>query len=103
MNAAPSLWKPRSGNISSAWSGPPANIKRFASGPAPRATQALYRASQALAAINGRNYVIPDDIKQLAASVLAHRLILNSETRLRGKGKENLILEILEQVKVPLD
>ena len=72
-------------------------------GASPRATQALYRASQALAAINGRNYVIPDDIKQLAASVLAHRLILNSETRLRGKGKENLILEILEQVKVPLD
>ena len=71
-------------------------------GASPRATMGLYRCSQALAAIRGRDYVTPDDLKTLAPLALAHRMILRSQARLRERTSESIIDEILAQVQVPV-
>ena len=72
-------------------------------GASPRAGMALYKTSQALAAIDGRDFVIPDDVKVLAPSVLPHRMILNSTSRLRGSTAEQLVEEILSTAPVPIE
>ncbi len=72
-------------------------------GASPRAMLALYNASQALAAVRGRNYVTPDDVKYLAAPVLVHRLIPKSESRLRGYKADQTITGIVESVFVPVE
>jgi MoxR-like ATPase len=72
-------------------------------GASPRATMALYRTCQALAAVRGRDYVLPDDVKQMAPYVLTHRLIISAQTRLRGRRPEELIGEIVDSVPVPVD
>jgi MoxR-like ATPase len=71
-------------------------------GASPRASIALFRTGQALAAISGRNYVLPDDIKRLAQAVLGHRLILKPESRLRKMTAAAIVNEILTRVRVPL-
>ena len=58
-------------------------------GASPRGTLALGRAAQALAALRGRDYVLPDDIKELVPATLAHRIILSPEARLRGRTVRN--------------
>jgi MoxR-like ATPase len=70
-------------------------------GASPRGSLGLMRAGQALAALWGRGFVLPDDIKHLVLPVLAHRLILTDEERLRGGTPEHLLEEILEQIPVP--
>jgi len=70
-------------------------------GASPRGSLGLMRAGQALAAIREREYVLPDDIKFLAVPVLAHRLILKEEERLRGETPEHFLEEIIRQVPVP--
>ncbi len=70
-------------------------------GASPRGSLGLMRAGQALAALREREYVLPDDIKLLAVSVLAHRLILREEERLRGETPEHFVEEIISQVPVP--
>jgi MoxR-like ATPase len=72
-------------------------------GGSPRASLALYRASQALALIQGRDFVLPDDVKHLATPVLSHRLILNTETYLHNTSKEKLIDDILFSLPVPAE
>jgi MoxR-like ATPase len=72
-------------------------------GASPRATLALHRASQAWAAMHGRDFVIPDDVKDLAVPVLAHRLIASLEARLRGRDAEAIVVSILDKVPVPLE
>ncbi|WP_376795583.1 AAA family ATPase [Thermogemmatispora sp.] len=72
-------------------------------GASPRGTLALYRAAQALAAIGGRPYVLPDDIKRLAIPVLAHRLIPTDQASLRGQSLETIVLSILESLPVPVE
>jgi MoxR-like ATPase len=72
-------------------------------GASPRATLGLSLASQAFAAIQGRNYVIPDDVKQLTLPVLAHRIIAKTEARLKGRSMEALINEIVSNVPVPVE
>ncbi len=72
-------------------------------GASPRASLGIHHAVRALAAIRGRGYVIPDDVKALAVPILAHRLILKPEARLRGRTEKTLIEEILETVPVPAD
>ena len=72
-------------------------------GASPRASLSLYMAAQSLAAINGRNYVIPDDVKRLAAPVLAHRLIIKAEAGLRGQSAEGIIGEIVATIPVPVE
>lgn len=72
-------------------------------GVSPRGTLSLYKTSQALAALRGRDYVIPDDIKHLAPSVLTHRIIIHPQTRLRGRSPEQVITEIVDSVPVPVE
>jgi MoxR-like ATPase len=71
-------------------------------GGSPRASLALFHAAQALAAINGFEFVLPDDVKQLAHAVLDHRLIIRPENRLRKMTATSIVDEILNQVEVPL-
>jgi MoxR-like ATPase len=71
-------------------------------GASPRATLALFRAAHALAAMRGRDFVLPDDVQHLAVPVLAHRIILNSQARLRGRDAESLVREIVESLPVPV-
>lgn len=71
-------------------------------GVSPRGTLALYRASQALAALRGRNYVIPSDVKQLCPPVLTHRIHIGAQTRLRGRTPTQIIGEIAEQTPAPV-
>jgi MoxR-like ATPase len=72
-------------------------------GSSPRASLALFRVAQSLAAIRGRSSVYPDDIKELAAPVLAHRILLSPEARLRGRDVHAVLGEILELVPVPVE
>ena len=72
-------------------------------GASPRASLGLHLASQALAAIRGRNYVLPDDIKHLAVPVLAHRLITKTEARLRGRSSEAVVSDIVSNLPVPAE
>ena len=60
------------------------------------------RAAQALCAIRGRDYVIPDDVKYLAIPVLAHRIILKEQEKLKGNAKRELLQEIVEAIPVPV-
>ena len=71
-------------------------------GASPRATLGLYRCAQAFAAIRGRDYVTPDDVKVIAPYALSHRTILNSQARLRGRTADDVVLELLSQVEVPV-
>jgi MoxR-like ATPase len=70
-------------------------------GGSPRASIALFRTSQALAALRGRRFVLPDDVKRVAGSVLTHRVILKPESRLRKLTAEHVIEEIVAEIAVP--
>ena len=72
-------------------------------GASPRAGLALYKASQAHAALDGRDFVSPDDVKALAVPVLAHRLIVASNARLRGRTGSQIVRDILAEVPVPIE
>jgi MoxR-like ATPase len=71
-------------------------------GGSPRASIALFRMGQALAAVSGRNFVLPDDIKKSAPAVLSHRLILRPESRLRKVTPATVVNEILTETAVPM-
>jgi MoxR-like ATPase len=71
-------------------------------GGSPRASIGLFRTGQALAAVAGRNFVLPDDVKRMAQAVLGHRLILKPESRLRKVTPAAVINEILAEVPVPV-
>ncbi len=71
-------------------------------GASPRASLALFRAARALALIRGRPYLLPDDIKRLAPYVLPLRLILSSQTRLRGRDAAGVVAEVLHEVPAPV-
>jgi MoxR-like ATPase len=70
-------------------------------GVSPRGALALQRAARAYAAAAGRDYVIPDDLKMLAGSVLEHRLILSPEAQLRGASARDVLDSVLERIPVP--
>ncbi len=70
-------------------------------GGSPRASIALFRTSQAMAAIRGREFAQPDDVKRIAPAVLNHRLILKPESRLRRVTTEQVVQEVIEEVAVP--
>ncbi len=72
-------------------------------GASPRGSLYLYRAAQALAALRGRDFVLPDDIKYLAPFVLTHRLIISAQTRLRGRDVNQIIQQVIESVPVPVE
>ena len=71
-------------------------------GASPRAGLALLRAAKALALLEGRGYVLPEDVKALAGSVLPHRLILTPDARARGSRAEEVVVSALDAVPVPL-
>lgn len=70
-------------------------------GASPRAAIALFRAGQALSLIKGRDYVIPDDVKELAEAVLAHRVVVRPEMRLSGVGADEVVRELIARTPVP--
>ncbi len=72
-------------------------------GVSPRGTLALYRSCEAFAAMQGRDYVQPDDVKRLAPSVVTHRLLTTTRARLRGSAAEAIITEIVASVPVPVE
>lgn len=71
-------------------------------GVSPRGAMALYRAAQSYAYLNERNYVLPDDIKNLVHPILGHRLILNPEARLRDIDEFKILNDILSDIRVPV-
>jgi len=71
-------------------------------GASPRGSLGLYKASQALAAIRGRDFVLPDEVKLLAPSVLGHRLIVRPESALRGRNAQTMLENLLEEVKLDI-
>lgn len=72
-------------------------------GASPRATLALYWAAQAWAAIQGRSYVLPDDVKYMSPHVLTHRLMISPQAQLRGRQPSELVGDIVEAVPVPVE
>jgi len=74
----------------------------LALGASPRGSLALFHAAQAHAALRGRDFVIPDDIKHVAVVCLPHRLLLNPENILSGETTAEVVQELLKQVEVPL-
>lgn len=71
-------------------------------GASPRATLSLSRAAKGYAFLQGRSYVIPDDVKRLAMPVLSHRLLLTEASSLHGDSPEDVVRRVLEQVEVPI-
>jgi len=81
------------------------NHESLALGVSPRGSQALFRAAQALALLEGRDFTIPDDVKRLAVHIFAHRVVINTRNTLvprRADTGERIIEDILSQVEVPL-
>lgn len=72
-------------------------------GVSPRGTLALFRASQAMASLRGREYSTPDDVKAVAPAALTHRMTLSPEARLRGRSVDRILAEILEGLSVPVE
>jgi MoxR-like ATPase len=72
-------------------------------GASPRASIALFRAAQARAAVRGREYVLPDDVKQQAPAVLRHRLFLDADAQMRGRTAAAVVNEVLGRVPVPAE
>jgi len=72
-------------------------------GVSPRGTLALYKCAQALAAIRGREYVLPDDVKLLAPYVLTHRILISPATRLRGRRLSDVLMDVIKTVPVPVE
>lgn len=79
------------------------NHSDVALGSSPRGALGLFRTAQALAALRGRDYVIPDDVKHMAVPVLSHRIIIKPESELRGRTSDQLIRDLLDQVPVVLE
>ncbi len=71
-------------------------------GASPRGSLALYKTSQALAALHGRDYVLPDDVKQMVPLALTHRLLVKPESALRGQTAADVVRQIMANVEVPL-
>jgi MoxR-like ATPase len=72
-------------------------------GGSPRASLALFKSAQALAAIRGRDFVIPEDIKYLAVPALAHRLMIRPESELRGRTTRAIVKEIVDNTPLKLE
>jgi len=76
--------------------------QRLKLGVSPRGSLMLYRISQAVALMKGRDYVLPDDVKNMAVEVLAHRLVLETKVKYSGVSKEEIIEDILQNTKIPV-
>jgi MoxR-like ATPase len=74
---------------------------RLQLGASPRAALLLYRTCQALAFLRGRDYVVPDDVHELAPCVVSHRLVLDTKASYSGVSKRDVVLDLLKTVRVP--
>jgi MoxR-like ATPase len=74
----------------------------LALGASPRGSLALFRTAQAHAALRGRDFVIPDDVKHMAIACLAHRIILNPENILSGETSADVVRELLKRIEIPV-
>lgn len=74
----------------------------IAVGASPRASMALFHLSQAVTAVTGRDYVIPDTVRSLAPMVLEHRLALKPEARIRGRTAANIVADVVQQISAPV-
>ena len=74
----------------------------LALGASPRAALALLRAARAAGAVSGRDYVVPDDVKELVTPVLAHRLITAPEAQMIGRTAADVLADIVEYVPIPI-
>ena len=72
-------------------------------GASPRGSLYLYHAAQAYAAVKGRDFVLPDDVKYLAPFILTHRIIISAQTRLRGRDAKQIFKEVMDAVPVPVE
>ena len=77
------------------------NHSEIALGSSPRGSLALFRGSQAMALIRGRDYALPDDIKRLAIPMLGHRIIVSAAARMRGVQSKDIVGELVDQTTVP--
>ncbi len=77
--------------------------KEIQLGASPRGTLALYKCAQALAAIRGREYVLPDDVKLLAPYVLTHRIMISPATQLRGRQIADVLMDVIDTIPVPVE
>ena len=75
---------------------------RVVNGASPRASQSLFKTGRAAAAIAGRNYVIPDDIKGIALQIISHRIVMKPEAKIRGITGMHIVRKILSEVPVPV-
>ena len=74
----------------------------LALGASPRGSLTLFKTAQAYAALQGRDFILPDDVKKLVIPSLAHRVIVRPESALRGRTAEAILEELLETIEVPL-
>ena len=74
---------------------------RLRLGASPRAALVLFRTCQALALLRGRDYVTPDDVRELAVPVIAHRLVVDTKASYSGTRKQGVVTEILDRVPAP--
>lgn len=72
-------------------------------GASPRATLALYQCAQGWAGVQGREYVLPDDVKMIAPQVLCHRMMISPQAQLRGRNAQELVTDIVTTVPVPVE
>ena len=75
---------------------------RVVNGASPRACQSLFKSGRACAAIDGRDYVIPDDIKNIALQIVSHRIVMKPEAKIRGITGMHIVRKILSEVPVPV-
>lgn len=79
------------------------NHRDLALGASPRGSHALYRGAQAYAAMQARDHVLPDDVKRIAPSILAHRCLIDPESAMRGARVERVLGEILASTELYLE
>ena len=75
---------------------------RVVNGASPRACQNLFKAGRACAAIDGRDYVVPDDVKNIALQIVSHRIVMKPEAKIRGISGMHIVRKILSEVPVPV-
>ncbi len=78
------------------------NSSRIRFGASPRASLHMMRAAQALAALRGRDYVLPDDIKELFIPIMAHRIVIETKEKLKDSSPQIILENILEEIEIPL-
>jgi MoxR-like ATPase len=78
------------------------NSEELQLGASPRASIDMLKAARAKAYMSGRDYVIPDDVKEIAIPVLSHRLIMSPSSRMEGKSMEEVLNRLLNKVVIPV-